>query len=132
MSFGFSYSKQKFWQQCWCMHRQPMAFPLCMCSGFPTERVEQTIEMSLDDVTVITHAIGGRKYIRRTHLGFGAVIWVSGTKCLGQSSHPSSTLAILVPLVEQELTQDELFSLFMYVHAPRLFGSILVSMTLVV
>ena len=60
-----------------------MAFPLCMCSGLPTEKVEQTIVTSLDDVTMIAHAIWGGKYIRRTSLGLGAVIWVSGTECLG-------------------------------------------------
>ena len=38
-----------------------MAFPLHMCSGFPTEKVQQTIMMSLDDVTVIAHAIWGRE-----------------------------------------------------------------------
>ena len=64
-----------------------MAFPLCMHSGFPTERVEQMIVMSLDDVTMIAHAIWRGKYIRRAHSGFEAVIWVSGTVCLGLSSH---------------------------------------------
>ena len=37
----------------------PMAFPLHMCSGFPAERVEQMIMTSLDDITMITHAIEG-------------------------------------------------------------------------
>ena len=73
------------------MHRWPMAFPLCMCSGFPVERVEQMIVTSLDDVTMIAHAIWGGKYIRRAHSGFGAVIWVSGTEHLGLSSHQPST-----------------------------------------
>ena len=54
-----------------------------MCSGFPMEKVEQTIMMSLSDVTVIAHAIGGGKYIRKASLSFGAVIWVSGTEQLG-------------------------------------------------
>ena len=39
------------------MHRQIMAFPLCMCNGFPMEKVEQTIMMSFYDVTIISHAI---------------------------------------------------------------------------
>ena len=47
-------------------------------------------------------------------------------------SHQPSTLAISVPIVEQESIQDELSSLFTHVHVPRLFGNILVSMTLVV
>ena len=29
-----------------------------MHSGFPTEKVEQMILMSFDDITAITHAIG--------------------------------------------------------------------------
>ena len=60
-----------------------MAFPLHMHSGFPVERVEQTIMTSLDDITMIAHAIEGGKYIRRAHLGFRAVIWVSGTEQFG-------------------------------------------------
>ena len=67
------------------------------------------------------------------HLGFRAVIWVSGTKWLGLLlSHQPSTPAILVPLMGKEYTQDELSSLFIHVHAPRLFGNTSVSMTLVV
>ena len=66
----------------------PMAFPLHMCSHLPTEKAEQTIMMSLEDVTMITHAIWGGKYIRRACSGFGVVIWVSGTEQLGLlSSH---------------------------------------------
>ena len=95
-----------------------------MHSGFPMERVEQMIVTSLDDVTMIAYAIWGGKYISKAHSGFGAVIWVSGTACLGLSSHWPSTPAISVPLVEQEYTQDELFSLFIHVHAPRLLGTL--------
>ena len=110
-----------------------MTFPLCMCSGLPTEKVKQMIMTPLDDVTTIAHAIKRGKYIKRAHLGFRAVIWVSGTEQFGLLlSHQPSTPAILVPLVEQEYTQDELSSLFISVHAPRLFGNTLVSMTLVV
>ena len=54
-SFGCSYGKQG--------------------SGFPIERVEQMTVTSLDDITMIAHAIEGGKYIRRAHLGFGAVVW---------------------------------------------------------
>ena len=35
-----------------------MAFPLHMCSAFPAEKVEQMIVTSLNDVTMIAHAIG--------------------------------------------------------------------------
>ena len=75
-SFGSSYIKWGFWWQHQHMCRWPMVFPLCMHSGFPMERVEQMIVTSLDDLTMITHTIEGGKYIRRAHLGFGAVIWV--------------------------------------------------------
>ena len=88
-----------------------MAFPLCMHSGFSVEKVEQVIVMSLSDVTVITCAIGGGKYIRKASLSFGTVIWVSGTEWLGLLlSYRPSTLVIMVPFVEQEYIQDELFT----------------------
>ena len=110
-----------------------MAFPLHMHSSLPAEKVEQTIVTSSNDVTMIIHPIWGGKYIRRAHLGFGAVIWVSGTEQLGLLlSHRPSTPAISVPLMEQEYIQDELSSLFIHVHAPRLLRNTLVSMTLVV
>ena len=132
-SFECSYSSWGFWQQCWHMCRWPMAFPLHMCSGLPTKKVKQMIMTSSDDITMIACATEGGKYIRRAHLGFGTVIWVSGTEQFSLLlSHWPSTLAILVPLMEQEYTQDELSSLFISVHAPRLFGNTLVSMTLVV
>ena len=76
---------------------------------------------------------GGGKYIRRTHTSLRAVIWVSGTEWLGLlSRHQPSTLAISVPLMEQEYIQDGLCTLFLHVHAPRLFGNTLVSAILVV
>ena len=43
---------------------------LYMCSCFPTEKVEQMIMMSLDDITVITCAIGAGKYVRRASFSF--------------------------------------------------------------
>ena len=54
-----------------------------MCSGFPTEKVEQMIMMSLDDITMIAHVIRGGKYIRRASSSLEAVIWVPGTEWLG-------------------------------------------------
>ena len=110
-----------------------MAFPLSMHSGFPTGKVEQMIVMSLGDVTMIAHAIGGGKYIRRASSSFRAVIWVSGTEWLGLLlRHQPSTPAISVPLMEQEHILDELSTLFLHVHAPRPFGNTLVSTILVV
>ena len=76
---------------------------------------------------------GGGKYIRRAHTSLKAVVWVSGTEQLGPlSSHQPPTLAISVPLMEKEYIQDELPTLFIHVHAPRLFGNTLVSAILVV
>ena len=105
-----------------------------MHSGFLMEKVEKMIVMSLGDVTMIADSIGGGKYIRRASSSFGAaVIWVSGTEWLGPLlSHQPSTSVILVPLVEQEYVQDELFTFFIHVHEPRLFGNTLVSAILVV
>ena len=101
-----------------------MAFPLHMHSGSPAEKVEQMIVMSFYDVTMISHAVGGRKYIRKASLSLRAVVWVSGTEWLGQllRSHLPSTLAISMPLVEQEYILDELCALFIHLHVPRLFG----------
>ena len=93
-------------------------------------KVEQTIVTSSNDVTVISHAIRGGKYIRKASSSLSAVIWISGTEWLGPLlGHQPSTPAISVPLMEQEYI---LCTLFIHMHAPRLFGNTLVSMTLVV
>ena len=47
---------------------------------FSYRKGEQTIVTSLDDITMIAYAIWAGKYITRAHLGFGAVVWVSGTE----------------------------------------------------
>ena len=62
------------------------------------------------------------------------VIWVSGTEQLSLLiSHQPSTLAISVPLVEQEYNQEELCTLFIYVYVPRPFlGNFLFGTTSVV
>ena len=82
--------------------------------------------MSLD-----AHVIRGGKYIRRASSSLEAVIWVPGTEWLGLLLSPRPS-TILVPLIEQEYIQDELSTLFIHVHAPRLFGNTLVSTILVV
>ena len=83
---------------------------------------------------MISCAIWGGKYIRKSELKPGAVIWVSDTEWLGVLiSHQPSTLAILVPLVVQEYNQEELCTLLIHVHVPRSFlGNFLVSLTSVV
>ena len=64
--FGVSVIFGTFQHGCWClMHRQTVAVLLCMHSGFPTLRSEQTIVMSLYDVTRISHATVGGNYKRR-------------------------------------------------------------------
>ena len=76
----------------------------------------------------------GSKLYKVASMSLGAVIWVFGTEQLGQllRSHQPSTLAISVPLVEQEYNLNELCVLFIYLHVPRPFGNPLVSMTSVV
>ena len=70
---------------------------------------------------MIALAIKGRKYIRRASSSFWADIWVSGTEWLGLLlSHQPSTLAISVPLMEQDYIQDELSTLFMTLPSPVL------------
>ena len=84
---------------------------------------------------VISHAIWGGKYIRKSELKPGGChVWVSGTEQLGLLiSHQPSTPATLVPLMEQEYNQEELSTLFIHVHVPRPFlGNFLVGMTSVV
>ena len=58
------------------MHRQMLAVLVCMNSGFPAGRLEQMIVTSFHDVTRISHAVDGGKYIRRALLNLRAVICV--------------------------------------------------------
>ena len=60
------------------MCRQIMAVPLCMHSGFPTERLEQMIMTSLYDVMRVSHATVGGNYKRRAQLSLGAILLSSG------------------------------------------------------
>ena len=53
------------WHRCWQMHRQIMVVLLHMCSGFPTEILEQTIVTSLYDVMRVSHATVGGNYKKR-------------------------------------------------------------------
>ena len=131
--FRCIYSNWGFWHGCWWMCRQTTVFPVCMCNGFLARRSKHTIVTSWNDATMTSHAIFGGNYKRRAHPDLGAVIWVSDTEWLGVlTSHRPSTLAILVPLVEQSITRMNCvfhLSICMY---PDLFGELLVSMTLVV
>ena len=62
-----------------------------------------------------------------------AVVWVSGTEWLGLLiSYKPSTLAIVVPLMEQSITRMNCVPCLSICMYPDLFGNFLVSMTLVV
>ena len=65
------------------MCRRTMVILLCMCSGFPTEILEQTIMTSLYDVTRFSHVIEGGNYKRECDQASGlllstaiTVVWV--------------------------------------------------------
>ena len=83
---------------------------------------EQTILMSFGDIIIVLLTHLGIEYKRKVCKSLGAVIWVSGTEWLGQllGGHQPSTLAISVPLVEQEYIPVELCVMFIHLHIPRL------------
>ena len=93
-----------------------------MHSAFPTEMREQTILTSFGDVIIVLLMHLGIGYKRKLHKSLGAVTWVSGTEqfslLLGGYCPP--TLAISVPLVEQEYIPVKLCALFIHLHVPRL------------
>ena len=65
------------------MHRQWLAVPMCMHSGFPTGRSEQVIRTLFHDIMRIYHAIEGGNYKRRAPPNLRAVIWVFWYKAFG-------------------------------------------------
>ena len=83
---------------------------------------EQMILTSFGDVIIILLMYLGIGYKRKACKSLGAVVWVSGTKWLGQllGGHQPSTSAISVPLVEPEYIPVELCALFIHLHVPRL------------
>ena len=93
-----------------------------MHSAFPNEMVEQMTLTSFGDIIIFLLVHLGIGYKRKACKSLGAVIWVFGTECLGQllGGHQPSTLAIWVPLVEQEYIPVELCALFTHLHVPRL------------
>ena len=60
-----------FWHGHWWMCRWTMAVLLHMCSGFPTERLEQMIITSLYDITRVSCSIVGGNYKRGAWLSLG-------------------------------------------------------------
>ena len=92
---------------------------------FSTEKVEQMIVTSSNDITVISCAIGGGKYIRKASLGLRAVIWVSGTERLGPLlSHQPSTPATSVPPWSKSISwMNCVPCLFMCMH-PHFLGTL--------
>ena len=119
---GSCVAEENSWWQYRQRCRQILVIPLCMCSAFPTEMGEQTILTSFGDVIIILFMHLGIGYKRKVCKNLGAVVWVSETEWLGQllEGHWTSTLAILVPLVEQEDIPVELCVLFIHLHVPRL------------
>ena len=81
-----------------------------MHSAFPAEMGEQTILTSFSEVIITQLMHLGIGYKRKVCKSLRAVIWVSGTEQLGQllGSHQPSTLAVSVPLMEQEYISVEL------------------------
>ena len=59
------------------MHRRIMAVLLHMCSGFPTEIMEQMIMMSLYDVMRFSHVIEGGNYKRERDRASGLLLLLS-------------------------------------------------------
>ena len=109
-------------QGCQQMCRQITAIPLHMYSAFPTETGEQMILISFSDVIITQLVHLGIGYKRKECKSLRAVVWVFGTEQLAQllGGHWPSTLAVSVPLVEQEYIQVELCASFIHLHVPRL------------
>ena len=114
--------EENSWWGCQQRCKQISVIPLCMCSAFPTEMGEQTILMSFGDVIIFLLMHLGIGYKRKACKRLRAVVWLSGTEQSGQllGGHRPSTLAILVPLMEQEYIPVELCALFIHLHVPRL------------
>ena len=74
--------------------------------------------------------LGRELYKKSKHKPQGCLLSFQ-TEQSGQllKSHQPSTLAILVPLMEQEYNLNELCVLFIYLHVPRPFWNPLNSMT---
>ena len=110
------------WWGCQQRYRQILVIPLHTCSAFPAEMGEQMNMTLFGDVIIFLLMHLGIGYKRKAHKSLGVVVWVSGTKHLGQllGGHQLSTLVISVPLVEQEYIPVELCALFIHLHVSRL------------
>ena len=120
--FGCIYSKLGSWHGCRWMCRWMAMFPMHMCSGFPTGRLEQTIVTSFHDVTRMSHAIEGGNYKRRAQPNLRAVVWVFWYKVF-RSIHKPQTLyfGYLGASHGAEHNQNGLCDLFIFMHVPRPF-----------
>ena len=83
------------------MCREILAVLLCICSGFPTEILEQMIVASFYDVTRVSHArVSGT--IKGEHdQALGLLLLLSGASTQASGSlvsHRPSTSAVSVPL----------------------------------
>ena len=126
-----------FWHGCRQICRQTMVVPMCMHSGFPTGRFEQTIMMSLYDVMRISHAVKGGNYKRRAWPNLEAavvtVIWVFWYKAFGFVSKPQTLYlgCLSAPWGGSITRMDSVTYLSTCMH-PDLSGGHSVSATLVV
>ena len=95
---------------------------------------EHTILMSFGDIIIFQLMHLGIGYKRKVHKSLRAVVWASGTEWLGQllRGHQPSTLALLVPLMEQEYIPVEWCAYLFTCMCPELFWTPVVSVTLVV
>ena len=111
-----------FWHWCWQMHRWTTVFPVHMHSGFATRRSKQTIVMSWNDITMISHAILGGNYKRRAHPNLRAVVWAFWYWMVG-STDKSLTLYsnYLNASHGAEHHQNKLWVTFIHMHVPRPF-----------
>ena len=119
------HNNQGFWCGCWQIHRWTMAFPMCMCSGFPAGRSKQMIMTSLYDVMRVSHAIEGGNYKRRAWPNLGAavtVVWVFQYKAFGFISKPQTLyLSCLSAPWGGSIHQNGQCYLFINMHASRPF-----------
>ena len=115
-------SNWRFWCGCQQMYRQTAMLLVHMHSGFPTRRSKETIVMSWNDVTGMSHAILGGNYKRRAHWNLEVVISVFWYWMFG-STNKSQTLysGYLSASCGAEHNQNGLCVLFIHIHVPRPF-----------
>ena len=114
------------------MCRQTMAVLLCMCSGFPTKRLKQTIVTSLYDVMRVSHATEGGNYKRRAWLSLGGCYCCLGvlTQAFRSFNKPQTLYfgCLSAPWVGSITRMHSVICLSICMH-PDLFGGLWVIAT---